>query len=116
MGEHLSGIGENDCVVLFALRRRLAAINAILDTIVRSGADTALRNGRRWPPPDRRFQVVDFSLALHASSKVARCDAGIGDTMREIPTNRTILTIRPKKPGAGAPPTLMGGGVAEMNV
>jgi hypothetical protein len=51
MGEHLSGIGENDCVVLFALRRRLAAINAILDTIVRSGADTALRNGRRWPPP-----------------------------------------------------------------
>lgn len=41
LGEHLSGVSENDCVVVFALRRRLAGIDAIMDAMVNTGADVA---------------------------------------------------------------------------
>ena len=41
LGEHLSGVTENDCVVVFALRRRLVGIDAMMDVIVKTGADIA---------------------------------------------------------------------------
>jgi DNA-binding MurR/RpiR family transcriptional regulator len=78
MGEHLSGIGESDCVVLFALRRRLAAIDVILDTIVRSGADTVLitdegaepRGDVRW---HLRCQTLSTGPLFNHVSVMALC-------------------------------------------
>jgi len=41
LGEHLSGVTEKDCVVVFALRRRLVGIDAMMDVIVKTGSDVA---------------------------------------------------------------------------
>jgi DNA-binding MurR/RpiR family transcriptional regulator len=41
LGEHLSGVAGNDCVVVFALRRRLVGIDEMMDVIVNTGADVA---------------------------------------------------------------------------
>lgn len=38
LGEHIAGIGREDCVVVFGLRRRPAKLDAVLDQIVRTGA------------------------------------------------------------------------------
>ena len=41
LAEHIASMAENDCVVFFALRRRLAGTNAIVDAIIRTKADLA---------------------------------------------------------------------------
>ncbi|WP_349371701.1 MurR/RpiR family transcriptional regulator [Salinarimonas sp.] len=53
LGEHLAGIGAEDCVVVFGLRRRPAKLEAILDQIVRSGARIAYVTDESLAP-DRR--------------------------------------------------------------
>jgi DNA-binding MurR/RpiR family transcriptional regulator len=42
LGEHLAGIQKEDIVVIFALRRRLAATDLIIDSITRTGSNLAL--------------------------------------------------------------------------
>jgi len=49
-------------------------------------------------------------FSFHASSYFARCSSGSGEAKYEIPMKSAVFTSRPKKPGAGALPTLMGGG------
>jgi len=39
LGEHLAGVAKNDCVIVFALRRRMTIIKAIMDVLVGTGAD-----------------------------------------------------------------------------
>ena len=48
--------------------------------------------------------------SFHASSYFARCSSGSGEAKYDIPMKSAVFTSRPKKPGAGALPTLMGGG------
>lgn len=38
LGEHLAGLGREDCVVVFALRRRPKQASAVVEALVRSGA------------------------------------------------------------------------------
>ena len=41
LAEHIASIAENDCVVFFALRRRLAGTDAIVKAIIKTKADLA---------------------------------------------------------------------------
>lgn len=41
MGEHLAGMGRNDLVLMFGLRRRIASLDGILDAVGRTGARLA---------------------------------------------------------------------------
>lgn len=41
LGEHLAGVTRDDCAVVFAMRRRMASTDAILETIVNTGAPVA---------------------------------------------------------------------------
>ncbi|MDX9861394.1 MAG: MurR/RpiR family transcriptional regulator [Rhodospirillales bacterium] len=52
LGEHLASVGRDDCVVVFALRRRLASTATILEEIVRTGADTAYVTDEGAEPRD----------------------------------------------------------------
>lgn len=44
LGEHLAGVAKNDCVIVFALRRRIAVIKAIMDVLVSTGANIVYIN------------------------------------------------------------------------
>jgi len=79
MGEHLSGIDKMDCVVLFAFRRRLAAIDTIVDAIVESGANVAFvtdegathRDDVRW---HLRCQTLSTGPLFNHVSAMALCN------------------------------------------
>lgn len=78
LGEHLAGIARDDCVVVFALRRRLAGTGAILDEIVKTGADVAYvtdegaepRQDARW---HFRCQTVSSGPLFNHVSVMALC-------------------------------------------
>lgn len=56
LGEHLAGIAREDCVVVFALRRRLAATAPLMDELVDTGADIAyVTDEGAEPRPDVRW-------------------------------------------------------------
>ena len=78
LGEHLAGIAEEDCVVVFALRRRLAGTAALLDAITKTCAALALitdegmegRQDVRW---HLRCQTLSTGPLFNHVSVMALC-------------------------------------------
>lgn len=78
LGEHLASIAAEDCVVVFALRRRLAGTGALLEAIIRTGADIALitdegadqRQDLRW---HLRCQTLSTGPLFNHVSVMALC-------------------------------------------
>jgi DNA-binding MurR/RpiR family transcriptional regulator len=50
LGEYLPTIARGDCVVIFGLNRRIAGLNAILDTLIGAGARVAYITDQPRPP------------------------------------------------------------------
>lgn len=63
LGEYLPAISRRDCVVAFALNRRIAAFPAILDAVIATGARTACITDQRDGPAARPEWLI-------------RCDTG----------------------------------------
>ncbi len=78
LGEHLAGITDGDCVVLFALRRRLAGTGEIISALGKSGADVAYitdegaehRQDVRW---HLRCQTLSTGPLFNHVSVMALC-------------------------------------------